>query len=379
MDDDESVVGQILEKIVETSSSEILLNGYQTSRINEPVIDDHEKMKDKSVNLTKTQDKVDTNIVIESEVETETQVSEIHKPETRLDDNIIQVDDTEDQNPAQKDQSTVGRPENGGLDATLAEASEIDGIKNKDGGEEDEDNDDDLLSFIEHSKYKDKVDPNLASLSFLYEEEYNDDNSGSDIDIIRHVIPTNYGMSDRLGRGDENGTGCDETESRDYVVEKILDKKIDAKGCALYLVKWEGFPSSSNTWEPIQNLVECDKKMAEFELNGAVRLAKKFKSSEHQLASESSEPANTSKVAQKETRKRAMPRNKYREFQVMDVMGMTQYNGERYYLVSIANSTQKTFIRASLANRVFPSKVIDFFVKNLRWRQRADPAIVQET
>ena len=34
-----------------------------------------------------------------------------------------------------------------------------------------------------------------------------------------------------------------------YQVERVLDYKI-VKGARLFLIKWEGFPSSQNTWEP---------------------------------------------------------------------------------------------------------------------------------
>lgn len=38
-----------------------------------------------------------------------------------------------------------------------------------------------------------------------------------------------------------------------YTVEKIVSKKrLNQK--TLYLVKWEGYGSDQNTWEPVQNL-----------------------------------------------------------------------------------------------------------------------------
>ena len=38
-----------------------------------------------------------------------------------------------------------------------------------------------------------------------------------------------------------------------YLVETIIDKKQVGKR-VLYLVKWEGYPSDQNTWEPASNL-----------------------------------------------------------------------------------------------------------------------------
>jgi hypothetical protein len=38
-----------------------------------------------------------------------------------------------------------------------------------------------------------------------------------------------------------------------YVVEKIRDKRVKG-GKVEYLVKWENYPETQNTWEPLTNL-----------------------------------------------------------------------------------------------------------------------------
>ena len=44
-----------------------------------------------------------------------------------------------------------------------------------------------------------------------------------------------------------------------YEIEKLLDKRINPiTGVTEYLVKWEGYSSDENTWEPEPNLVEDD-------------------------------------------------------------------------------------------------------------------------
>ena len=45
----------------------------------------------------------------------------------------------------------------------------------------------------------------------------------------------------------------EEEDSDIYTVEHIVDKKKEGKK-AFYLVKWENYPHSQNTWEPVQNL-----------------------------------------------------------------------------------------------------------------------------
>ena len=42
-------------------------------------------------------------------------------------------------------------------------------------------------------------------------------------------------------------------DTQEYEVEKILDTRIN-KGQREYLIKWEGYNDSENTWEPTKNL-----------------------------------------------------------------------------------------------------------------------------
>lgn len=41
--------------------------------------------------------------------------------------------------------------------------------------------------------------------------------------------------------------------SNDYVVEDVVKKKV-VNGEIFYRIKWEGYPSWQNTWEPASNL-----------------------------------------------------------------------------------------------------------------------------
>lgn len=63
----------------------------------------------------------------------------------------------------------------------------------------------------------------------------------------------------------------DEEEKEDggeYFVQKILGSKIE-KGVILYRIKWEGYGSSENTWEPEENLDGCSELLAEFKASSA--------------------------------------------------------------------------------------------------------------
>jgi len=54
-----------------------------------------------------------------------------------------------------------------------------------------------------------------------------------------------------------------EVESEEYEVEQICDIKF-TDGQELYLVKWKGFASNENTWEPRENLENADGAINDF-------------------------------------------------------------------------------------------------------------------
>jgi hypothetical protein len=50
----------------------------------------------------------------------------------------------------------------------------------------------------------------------------------------------------------------------EYKVERILDMKQKGKGCKThYLIKWKGYPTSDNSWEPEEN-VKATERIEEF-------------------------------------------------------------------------------------------------------------------
>ena len=47
-------------------------------------------------------------------------------------------------------------------------------------------------------------------------------------------------------------------------MEKVIEKRITAKGKIEYLIKWEGYDETENTWEPKENL-GCEDLIQEYE------------------------------------------------------------------------------------------------------------------
>jgi len=66
-----------------------------------------------------------------------------------------------------------------------------------------------------------------------------------------------------------------DSEQESYEVEEIQDKRKVVGGGWLYYVKWVGWPSNSNTWEPPEHLETCLHLVKEFERKVARKAEKK--------------------------------------------------------------------------------------------------------
>lgn len=75
-------------------------------------------------------------------------------------------------------------------------------------------------------------------------------------------IPTNETMKGNVSKnvdkdGDEvsNAESNTDEEDEEYIIDRILDKKMGDDGTELYLIKWLGYDDDGdNTWEPLDNI-----------------------------------------------------------------------------------------------------------------------------
>uniref|UniRef100_A0A1B0DB90 Uncharacterized protein n=1 Tax=Phlebotomus papatasi TaxID=29031 RepID=A0A1B0DB90_PHLPP len=66
-----------------------------------------------------------------------------------------------------------------------------------------------------------------------------------------------------MGKKKRDNVSSDSEGENEYQVESIIDRRVK-KGRVEYYIKWEGYSSEENTWEPIDNL-DCQELIEEFE------------------------------------------------------------------------------------------------------------------
>jgi len=170
----------------------------------------------------------------------------------------------------------------------------------------------------------------------------------------------------------------------EYLVEKILDKKHE-DGIWKYFIKWNGWPSDTNTWEPLAHLKGCEQMLAAFEKKWALEnpeLAGTIKPDSH---NEEKEEENESDYDSDENVGDGLDKTKqYMDFDVMEecppnkepnrVVGVIDLNGTLTYLVEWKkdqeNMTEedepdRSLIRSTVFQLKYPSIVIRFYEKHI--------------
>jgi hypothetical protein len=51
----------------------------------------------------------------------------------------------------------------------------------------------------------------------------------------------------------------------EYMVEKVLNKRVSADGAVEYLIKWDGYETEESTWEPKENLTNIRHLIKDYE------------------------------------------------------------------------------------------------------------------
>lgn len=180
---------------------------------------------------------------------------------------------------------------------------------------------------------------------------------------------------------DANGNEESESGSEaEFVVEKVIDKRI-RQGKVEYLLKWRGYDSDDNTWEPKDNL-QCSDLVEAYEKDHQkpkVPIVSKGKGK--RIASEKREPAKKRKVTSdsgSEAASKVINSVKIEDINddvnpieegwtADNILGATEIDGHIHFLIQWKESDRADLVPSKIANEKWPQTVIRFYEERVTW------------
>lgn len=212
-----------------------------------------------------------------------------------------------------------------------------------------------------------------------------------------------------MGKAKDNKQTSDsESSEEEYVVEKIVDRR-ERKGKIEYFLKWKGYDSSANTWEPKENL-ECPELIKAFEDSRKEKEKEKgTKEKENKdKEKEKKKPAKTTSSGSGTSKKRnesdaendgsededkddgaSTKSNKSKTTPAADndaaasddgmngfekgyipekILGATEANNELLFLIQWKDKDKAQLVSSKEARKHCPQLVIDFYEERLIWQ-----------
>lgn len=204
-----------------------------------------------------------------------------------------------------------------------------------------------------------------------------------------------------MGKAKDSKASDSESSEEEYVVEKIVDRR-ERKGKIEYLLKWKGYDSSANTWEPKENL-ECPELIKAFEDS---RTAVKKEASKDKEKTKKSKPssttgsgsskrkdsdaendsdaadgddnASTKSSKSKSTTAAAADNDATASDDGMNgfekgytpekILGATEANNELLFLIQWKDKDKAQLVSSKEARKHCPQLVIDFYEERLIWQ-----------
>lgn len=161
-------------------------------------------------------------------------------------------------------------------------------------------------------------------------------------------------------------------EEEEFIVEKILDKRI-VNGKTEYFLKWNGYPDSDNTWEPVENL-DCPEIIKEFEENWKKKANEASERKRKQNGTETEPPSkkkteksSSEAPAKKKSEDDKPPRGFERNLEPDRIIGATDTGGELMFLIKWKGCDEADLVSSKTANVKCPQIVIKFYEERLTW------------
>ncbi|XP_030370731.1 chromobox protein homolog 1 [Scaptodrosophila lebanonensis] len=127
-----------------------------------------------------------------------------------------------------------------------------------------------------------------------------------------------------------------------FVVERIIDKRITADGKVEYYIKWRGYPSADNTWEPEEN---CD----------CPALIQRFEESRAKSKKRGEKKPKCEEIIK--------PRGYERCLELAEIMGATDVSGDIKYLVRWMNCDEFDLVASAEVSEKDPQMLIEYYQK----------------
>ncbi|XP_065216939.1 chromobox protein homolog 1-like [Planococcus citri] len=159
------------------------------------------------------------------------------------------------------------------------------------------------------------------------------------------------------------------TLENEYIVEKVIDKRILPNGTSEYYIKWKDWPSTTNTWEPEQHLSNCMDLIYEYERERKHRRpAKKARISMKKTASPTQ--SNSSSPEYSPNVSYVLPRvNGFERGLVPErIVGATDSGGLTFLMKWEGQDTLE-LVRSPIARIYSPQLVIQFYERHITWHR----------
>lgn len=187
-----------------------------------------------------------------------------------------------------------------------------------------------------------------------------------------------------------NGNSGDDSETEEeYVVEKVVDRR-EKKGKVEYLLKWKGYDSSCNSWEPRENL-DCPELIKAYEQ--ARTDAKKDANKKRKKKRSGGESDNDNDGSDDEGRDETSSTKSNKSKSISDddgkqtegdqveelngfekgfvpekILGATEGDNELLFLIQWKDKDRAQLVKSKEARKHCPQLVIDFYEERLIWQ-----------
>lgn len=184
-----------------------------------------------------------------------------------------------------------------------------------------------------------------------------------------------------------------------YEVEKVVGKRIH-QGKVEYLLKWKGYSSNDNTWEPEDSL-DCSELLQEYEKNKERHEARLEATVKKEKKEKRKEPSEIKAEGKNKRRKLAETVGGKKEksypqanesndvteeepgkeddvdplaegWEASDILGATDVEGKVHFLIKWKDTDRADLIPSTIANKRWPQIVIKFYEDRVTWTQTND-------